>query len=108
MTIMAYKLITGEDVFAEESVKTDTVQWLKNPVAVGSYVHPQSGEQKIGLAPFPNFAEVWRKGQPDRSMSIRLEHIVYSYELIGNLAHEYEQIFNAGIIKPVEKKIILG
>lgn len=109
MKVIAYKLVSGEDILAEDCQSDGTSYNLKNPTMVGGYVDPRTQEQKIGLGPFPALSEIWRKGQPDRFTTIKYQHVVYSYTPTDELVVEYKKIFGSGIITPpATPSIFLG
>ena len=103
MDILAFKLITGEDVIAEVESQSETEWVLTNPVGITVVRNKQSGEPQVGFSPFPLHGEQ----KKDNTIAFSKKHVVYSYVPGEDFITNYDQIFGAGIIVP-NKKLITG
>jgi hypothetical protein len=102
MTVIALKLITGEDVLGEVQAQSETEFVLENPVGI-TVVRGQNGQPNVGFSPFPIHA-----AQEKRSIiALSKKHVVYSYTPAEDFITNYDSIFGAGIIVP-KQQIITG
>ena len=102
MTILALKLITGEDVLGEIESESETEFVLENPVGI-AVVRGKDGTPNIGFSPFPIHAEQ----KSGVTIAISKKNVVYSYTPAEDFITNYDQIFGAGIIVP-KQQIITG
>ena len=103
MKILAFKLITGEDVLGEVESESETEFVLENPVGI-AVVRGKDGTPSIGFSPFPIHAE--QKSGVTIAMSKK--NVVYSYVPAQDFVDNYNQIFGSGIIVPPQKSLITG
>jgi hypothetical protein len=103
MTILALKLITGEDVLGEIESESETELVLINPVGI-AVVRGTNGQPSVGFAPFPIHAEQ----KTDATVALAKKNIVYSYTPAEDFITNYNQIFGSGIVVPPQKQIITG
>ena len=101
MKILAFKLVTGEDILAEVVEITEEFK-LKNPVSI-SIVRGKDGGPNVGFAPFPLHAEQ----KMNSTIDIHRSNVVYYYEPAEDFINNYNQLFGAGIVVP-SKQIITG
>lgn len=101
MNILAFKLITNEEVLAEVTEKGDLYE-LKNPVGI-AIVRGPDGKPNVGFAPFPLHAEQ----KTGFTVDIHKSVVVYSYVPAEDFINNYNQIFGSGIVLP-NKQIITG
>jgi hypothetical protein len=95
MNILAFKLVTGEDVLSEVESQTETEFVLCNPVGI-AIVRGQNGQPNVGFSPFPLHAEQ----KTGTTISIAKKHVVYYYKPAEDFTKNYDQIFGSGIILP--------
>ena len=103
MKILAFKLITGEDVLGEVESESETEFVLVNPVGI-AVVRGKDGNPNIGFSPFPIHSEQ----KTDATIAIAKKNVVYSYSPAEDFIRNYNQIFGAGIIVPPQKSLITG
>ena len=103
MKILAFKLITGEDVLGEVESESETEFVLENPVGI-AVVRGKDGTPNIGFSPFPIHAEQ----KSGATIAISKKNIVYSYVPAQDFVDNYNQIFGSGIIVPPQKSLITG
>lgn len=104
MNILAFKLITNEEVLAEVESETETEFVLCNPVGI-AIVRGQVGQPpNVGFAPFPLHAEQ----KSGSTLAISKKNVVYSYVPAEDFISNYNQIFGTGIILPGQQQIITG
>jgi hypothetical protein len=98
MEILAFKLITGEDVLSEVESQSETEFVLLNPVGI-AIVRGQDGKPNVGFAPFPIHAEQ----KKDATFVISKKNIVYHYVPAEDFITNYKQVFGAGLVVPSQK-----
>jgi hypothetical protein len=103
MTILAFKLITNEELLGEVETESETEFVLCNPVGI-AIVRGKDGTPNVGFAPFPLHAEQ----QTGTTIAIAKKNVVYSYVPAEDFVKNYDQIFGAGIILPGQQQIITG
>ena len=103
MKILAFKLITNEEVLAEVETESETEFVLCNPVGI-AVVRGKDWQPNVGFAPFPLHSEQ----KPDSTIAISKKNVVYSYVPAEDFIKNYNQIFGAGIILPGQQQIITG
>ena len=103
MNILAFKLITGEDVLSEVDTESETEFVLVNPVGI-AIVRGQNGQPNVGFAPFPLHSEQ----KTGSTVTIQKKHVVYSYEPAEDFKANYDQIFGSGIVVPDRKSTRLN
>ena len=103
MKILAFKLITGEDVLGEVESQSETEFVLENPVGI-TVVRGKDGNPNIGFSPFPIHAEQ----KSGATIAINKKNVVYSYVPAQDFVDNYNQIFGSGIIVPPQKSLITG
>jgi len=103
MKILAFKLITGEDVLGEIESESETEFVLENPVGI-AVVRGKDGTPSIGFSPFPIHAEQ----KSGATIAISKKNVVYSYVPAQDFVDNYNQIFGSGIIVPPQKSLITG
>jgi hypothetical protein len=103
MKILAFKLITGEDVLGEVESESETEFVLENPVGI-TVVRGKDGTPSIGFSPFPIHAEQ----KSGATIAISKKNVVYSYVPAQDFVDNYNQIFGSGIIVPPQKSLITG
>jgi hypothetical protein len=103
MKILAFKLITGEDVLGEVESESETEFVLVNPVGI-AVVRGKDGNPNIGFSPFPIHSEQ----KTDATIAFAKKNVVYSYSPAEDFIRNYNQIFGAGIIVPPQKSLITG
>jgi hypothetical protein len=104
MKVVAFKLITGEDLLGEIESESESEYVIINPVGIAVVRNKQSGEPQVGFSPFPIHAEQ----KTDATVVFSKKHVVYSYTPAEDFVSNYQQIFGAGIIVPPQQKIITG
>lgn len=87
MTIMCFKLITGEEVISDVEIDQDVYN-LSSPALVILQQNPD-GRYGVGLAPFMTYA---------KSIKLRSDSIVAEAEVDSQLENEYRRIFGSGIV----------
>ena len=102
MNILAFKLITGEDILSEVESESETEFVLVNPVGI-AIVRGKDGQPNVGFAPFPLHG-VQKTGT---TIAISKKNVVYSYEPAEDFKSNYDQIFGSGIVLP-NKTLITG
>ena len=103
MKILAFKLITGEDVLGEVESESETEFVLENPVGI-AVVRGKDGNPNIGFSPFPIHAEQ----KSGATIAISKKNVVYSYVPAEDFITNYNQIFGSGLIVPPQKQLITG
>lgn len=103
MNILAFKLVTGEDLLGEVESQSETEYVLVNPVGI-AVVRGKDGQPSVGFSPFPIHSEQ----KPDATIAFSKKHVVYSYVPAEDFISNYKQIFGAGLIVPPQKQIITG
>jgi len=103
MKIIAFKLITGEDVLGEVESESEIEFVLENPVGI-AVVRGKDGTPNIGFSPFPIHAEQ----KSGATIAISKKNVVYSYVPAQDFVDNYNQIFGSGIIVPPQKSLITG
>jgi len=104
MKILAFKLITGEEVLAEIETESETEFVLVNPVGIAVVRDPKTGQPQVGFAPFPIHAE--QKSGSTIVLSKKI--VVYNYVPAEDFITNYNSIFGTGLIVPPKKQIITG
>ena len=105
MTIKMFRLITGEDIIAEQ-INDNTEQNMDIKNAIVLMVIPSRtgnpNEQTMGFAPYPNYLPK----DSDITLSINKDNIVFTLsEVDPQFLEQYNQIF-AKIIAPSNKIIL--
>jgi hypothetical protein len=100
--ILAFKLITNEEILGEVESSSETEYVLLNPVGIAIVPGPD-GRPNVGFAPFPLHSEQ-KKGS---TLVIAKKNVVYSYVPAPDFLTNYNQIFGSGIILP-NKQLITG
>lgn len=103
MNVMAFKLVTQEEVLAEVTEETDQSVTLMNPVGI-AVVRGKDGVPNVGFAPFPIHSEQ----KTGSTITLLKQHVVYSYVPAEDFVSNYKQIFGTGIILPKQQSIITG
>ena len=103
MNIIAFKLVTGEDILGEIEASTETELVIVNPVGI-AVVRGKDGQPNIGFSPFPLHSEQ----KPDVTIAFNYKHIVYKYTPAEDFITNYNKIFGSGIILPGQQQIITG
>jgi len=103
MKILAFKLITNEEVLAEVETESETEFVLCNPVGI-AVVRGKDGQPNVGFAPFPIHSEQ----NSGSTIAIAKKNVVYSYVPAEDFVKNYNQIFGAGLILPGQQQIITG
>ena len=103
MKILAFKLITNEELLAEVETESEPEFILCNPVGI-AVVRGKDGQPNVGFAPFPLHSEQ----KPDSTIAISKKNVVYSYVPAEDFISNYNQIFGTGIILPGQQQIITG
>ena len=103
MNILAFKLITGEDLLGEIESESETEFVLVNPVGI-AVVRGKDGQPSVGFSPFPIHGEQ----KSDATIALAKKHIVYSYVPAEDFISNYNQIFGSGLIVPPKQQIITG
>lgn len=99
MTIMAVKLVTGEELVVEITGENDSSVTFKNPVASVLQRSQQTGGAALGFMPWMHSA--------DGPFTIERSKIVCVANVADEVKNGYNQIFGAGIVVP-PKDLILG
>ena len=102
MNILAFKLVTGEDLLGEIESESETEFVLINPVGI-AVVRGKDGQPSVGFSPFPIHGEQ----KTDATIDIVKKHVVYSYVPAEDFISNYKQIFGSGLIVP-SQQIITG
>ena len=103
MNIIALRLVTGEDVLGEsisDTTTNDQTITLKNPVGI-NILRGKDGMPSVGFSPFPMHTEQ----KSGIEITLKLQHVVYTYEPAEEFVKNYNQIFGTGIVLP-NKQII--
>jgi hypothetical protein len=103
MKILAFKLVTNEELISEVESETETEFLLCNPLGI-AIVRGKDGTPNVGFAPFPIHSEQ----KTGNTLAIAKKHVVYSYVPAEDFVTNYNQIFGAGIILPGQQQIITG
>ena len=103
MKILAFKLITNEEILAEVETESETEFVLCNPVGI-AIVRGEDGQPNVGFAPFPLHTEQ----KSGSTIAIAKKNVVYYYVPAEDFISNYNQIFGAGIILPGQQQIITG
>jgi hypothetical protein len=103
MKILAFKLVTGEDLLSEIESESETEFVLVNPVGI-AVVRGKDGQPSVGFSPFPIHGEQ----KSNATIAIVKKHVVYSYVPAEDFISNYNQIFGSGIIVPPQKSLITG
>jgi len=103
MKILAFKLVTGEDLLGEIESESETEFVLVNPVGI-AVVRGKDGQPSVGFSPFPIHGEQ----KTDVTIALVKKHIVYSYVPAEDFISNYNQIFGSGLIVPPKQQIITG
>lgn len=103
MKILAFKLVTGEDLLGEIESESETEFVLVNPVGI-AVVRGKDGQPSVGFSPFPIHGEQ----KSDVTIAIVKKHVVYSYVPAEDFISNYNQIFGSGLIVPPKQQIITG
>ena len=101
MEIIAFKLITGEDILGELEGESEVRIVVKHPVAILT-IRGNDGKPSVGFAPFPTFAEI----KTNMAMCFEKQHIIYSYEPAEDFKENYEKVFGSGLILPPTPRIV--
>lgn len=101
MEIIAFKLITNEDVLGEMQSKTGSTFIIENPVSI-AVVRGKDGRPNVGFAPFPLHAPQ----QKGSTIEISKEHVVYHYTPAEDFITNYNQLFGSGIVLPNKQLIV--
>lgn len=102
MKILAFKLVTGEDLLGEIESESETEFVLVNPVGI-AVVRGKDGQPSVGFSPFPIHGEQ----KSDATIAFYKKHVVYSYVPAEDFISNYKQIFGSGLIVP-SQQIITG
>jgi len=102
MKILAFKLITNEEVLAEVETESETEFVLCNPVGI-AVVRGKDGQPNVGFAPFPIHAPQ----KPGSVVALAKKHVIYSYVPAEDFITNYNQIFGSGIVLPPTKQLIV-
>jgi len=104
MTIIALKLITGEDVMGNLETESETEYVLENPVSIAVLNGP-NGQPGIGLGNFPMYADPVQKSK-GATFTLAKKHVVYYYTPAQDFINNYNQVFGSGIVVPPQKSIM--
>jgi hypothetical protein len=89
MTIMILHLITGEDVIGDVTPANGVLE-VKNACTIGPRQDPNTGQVKIGLAPFNPYTE-------DKTIVIYPHAVVSDAVPAQEIVNSYNQVYGAGI-----------
>lgn len=103
MKILAFKLVTNEELLGEVESESETEFVIENPVGI-AVVRGKDGQPSVGFTPFPLHAEQ----KSGATIAISKKNVVYSYVPAEDFIKNYDQIFGAGIILPPQKSLITG
>jgi hypothetical protein len=104
MTILALKLITGEDLLGEVESESETEFVIVNPVGIAVVRDKNTGQPSVGFSPFPIHSEQ----ASGTTIALAKKHVVYSYTPAEDFITNYNQIFGTGIVVPPQQQIITG
>lgn len=104
MKILAFKLITGEDVLGEIESESETEFVIENPVGIAVVRGPDGKTPQVGFAPFPIHAEQ----KSGATVCLAKKNVVYSYVPAEDFIINYNSIFGSGIVVPSTKTLITG
>jgi hypothetical protein len=103
MNILAFKLITGEDLLGEVESESETEFVIENPVGI-AIIRGKDGQPNVGFAPFPIHAEQ----KTGATVALSKKHVVYSYVPAQDFINNYNSIFGSGLVIPPSKTLITG
>ena len=103
MNILAFKLITGEDLLGEVESESETEFVIENPVGI-AIIRGKDGQPNVGFAPFPIHAEQ----KTGATVALSKKHVVYSYVPAQDFINNYNSIFGSGLVVPPSKTLITG
>jgi hypothetical protein len=103
MKILAFKLVTNEELLGEVESESETEFVIENPVGI-AVVRGKDGQPSVGFTPFPLHAEQ----KSGATIAISKKNVVYSYVPAEDFITNYSSIFGAGIVVPPQKQIITG
>jgi hypothetical protein len=103
MKILAFKLVTNEELLGEVESESETEFVIENPVGI-AVVRGKDGQPSVGFTPFPLHAEQ----KSGATIAISKKNVVYSYVPAEDFITNYNSIFGAGIVVPPQKQIITG
>ena len=97
MTIVALKLVSGEELVVDVSAETETMVEFKNPVAC--VMQRRQEGPVLGFMP-------WMQAS-NGPFVVSKDKIICSADVADEVKNGYNQIFGAGIVVP-PKDLILG
>ena len=89
MTVMAYKMISGEEIMAEVVEAESSVIRLKNPAMI-IFQDDGMGKLSMRFAPLAPYAK-------NNEVSMQTSAIAFMIEVDRKLEKEYNRIFGTGI-----------
>lgn len=108
MKILGFKMVNGDDVFAEvipydEYGDSDSEKnyRVKNPVGMIVQPHPQTGQPTPGLADYLMFAE-------KKEVVFPKSAYMFTYEPSVNIINGYNKTFGSGLLIPNRPTLITG
>ena len=106
MRILGFKMVNGDDVFAEvltRDVEEDGSSGyvVKNPVGMIVQPHPQTGQPTPGLADYLMFAE-------KKEVVFPRSAFMFTYEPSVNIINGYNKTFGSGLLIPNRQTLITG
>lgn len=102
MDIFGYKLVTGEDVIAEELYNDGNVVKVKTPVTLVMFPS-ETCSAKAMFVPFP----VTGEAKVGNECEIMREHYIIRYKPSDEYVQRYQQSFGSGIVVS-KKELVLG
>lgn len=100
MNVMAFKLVTGEDIMAEVKEATETEYVLVNPVMIA--LVPRNNEQpRFGFMPYPVYV------QGKFTLVISKTRVMFTIDSgIDEFVEQYNGVFGSGIVMPSNNIVI--
>ena len=89
MTVMAYKMISGEEIIGEVGDSSEEFIQLKNPASI---LMQDDGRGKIGMGLMP-FAPYSKHNE----VIMHVSAVAFTMEVDHKLENEYNRIFGTGI-----------
>ncbi len=100
MTILITRLITGEEILGEVTVKDDLSCDISNPTQIAANRNPSTGNVDIHMGPFIPLSS-------QTTITISLKNVLCQYEPVVEILNKYNTMFGSRIIVPTNTGLSL-
>jgi hypothetical protein len=93
MSVLITRLITGQEILGEVTIKDDSFCSITNPTEIAASRNQSTGNVDIHMGPFTPLAS-------EKTITISLKNVLCQYEPVVEIINKYNKMFGSGIIIP--------